>query len=214
MSVMRYKDSLALVPDQHLLHRQLRNNGPDAATLAQIENYMSAAADDFYQRKYSDFTSNYQRAALIICSYLDPQFTPVWTGQFLSIPKDVRLFDSLLSVGAQYLNILPIASPQTSVAGHRWPSTPPSRVSAQPTRPASAAPASSSQLPSSAPPADIQAAANLRALGMTALAGNLENAATKSDANTAAIFKTAIGGKLPTTAALAETTPSAAGLAI
>ncbi len=211
MSAITYRDSVYSFRFNTSFIDNFANNGPDAATLAQIENYLSAAADDFYQRKYSDSTNNYQQAALIMYSYLDPQFTPVSAWQFRSISKDIKLFDSLLSVGAQYLNILPIASPQTvrptvAVDATALGNIPEDKIGIRSTGLTTVA-----QLDAAA---GMQAAANLRSLGMTALAANLETAATKSDAGTAAIFKTAIGANTPIAAATTEATPSDLRLAV
>jgi hypothetical protein len=51
MSVITYKDSLYSFRINSSFIASFANNGPDAATLAQIENYLSAAADNFYQHK-------------------------------------------------------------------------------------------------------------------------------------------------------------------
>ncbi len=196
-----YRDSLYSFRVNTALIANVANNGPDAATLAQIESYLSTAAQDFYQRRYADSIDSYQSAAVLIYAYLDPHFVPFSSAQFAAISKDARLFDTLLSVGARYLDVLPIPSPQ--------PLTPP--VAADPnllgTSPLvkigvrSAALTTAAQLTAAA---DMQAAANFRALGMPTLAGQLETQATKSDARIAGIFRTAVldgGATAPATAA-------------
>lgn len=189
MAAITYMDSLYSFRITSSLIKDYANNGPDAATLAQIENYLTSAANAYYQHNYNDSITDYKQAGLIIYGYLDPHAFPVSISQFNNLSRDPKLFDNLLSAGAQYLNILPIASPQTvrpplAVDPAAIGSPIVDKLGIRSTNLNTAA-----QLNAAA---DVQASANLQQLGMTTLAGGLETTAARTDPKTAAIFKKAL----------------------
>jgi hypothetical protein len=86
--------------------------GPDAATLAAIESALNAAHQLYWQGRYQDAIDSYKRAGTLIYQYLDASTPIAVTGIYDQLSKDVALFDPLLNVAAQHLNLLPAVTTQ------------------------------------------------------------------------------------------------------
>jgi hypothetical protein len=90
---------------------------PDQAALSAIEQKLTEASQDFYQRRYQDAIQAYQDASALIFAQLDPGFTFV-AGQVnpaIRFSRDPSLFDPLLSVALEWLNVQPVHQPMAAV---------------------------------------------------------------------------------------------------
>src|SRR4051812_20399966 len=81
-----------------------------AQVLADIEQKLLAASQAYGQRRYQDAIDAYRQASHLIAAQLNPKLPP---GQPIDPAtdgqRDPRLFDTLLDVSAQWLNVLPAA---------------------------------------------------------------------------------------------------------
>lgn len=81
--------------------------GPDAAALAAIESALDGAHQLYWQGRYQNAIDAYKRAGTLIYQFLDPSTPLAVSGIYEQLSKDFALFDPLLDVAAQHLNVLP-----------------------------------------------------------------------------------------------------------
>lgn len=83
---------------------------PDEKALAAIEAKLIDANQKFMAREYQAAVTSYQEAQALIYSQLNPRFPP---GRFVDFlyPQGPKIFDSLLSLSLEYMNVLPVQSP-------------------------------------------------------------------------------------------------------
>ena len=89
------------------------SGGADAATLANIESLLGQAGQSFWQRRYQDAIDAYQLAGTRIYQFLDASAPVDVVGIYGQLSRDPALFTSLLSVAAEYMNVLPPVTPGT-----------------------------------------------------------------------------------------------------
>jgi hypothetical protein len=86
---------------------------PDQAALAAIEQKLSEAGQDFYQRRFQDAIRAYQDASALIFAQIDPGFT-FKVGQIdraTRFSRNSALFDPLLSASLEWMNVQPVHQP-------------------------------------------------------------------------------------------------------
>ena len=146
------------------VHPGLGDGGAGGAkTLAEVEATLSSAHDAYLQRRYQDAIAAYKRAATMIYSYLEPDLASTSPSLYGSLPKHPGLFDPLVSVGAEYLNVLalptaPDVTPRVAVDQAALGDDQSTRAGLHSARLASPA--------ARAAFADLQSAARLDALGL------------------------------------------------
>jgi tetratricopeptide (TPR) repeat protein len=83
--------------------------GPDEKALAAIEQKLIDASRYYYQRQYQDAIEAYNQASSLILAQLSPGYPPSVILDPVKTVRDPKLFVPLLSVAAQWLNVLPEA---------------------------------------------------------------------------------------------------------
>ena len=188
------------------------SGGPDAATLSQIESLLSQASQYYWQRKYQDAINTYQKAGTLIYQYLDPSAPVNVVGIYGQLSKDPALFTSLLSVAAEYMNVLPPVTPQAM----RPPTPPAASALGVPTFDSTGIRSSQLSTPAAAQAfADAQTAQRLQNLGLTQTATLFSTRASTLDATVAKLFASPVVSTAapavpaaPTTAAATTITPA------
>ncbi len=188
------------------------SGGPDAATLSQIETLLSQASQYYWQRQYQNAINTYQQAGTLIYQYLDPSAPVNVVGIYSQLSKDPALFTSLLSVAAEYMNVLP---PVTPVA-MRPPTAPAAASLGTPVFDSTGIRSSALATPAAAQAfADAQTAQRLQNLGLTQTATLFSTRATTLDATAAKLFTSPVAVTAtpavpvaPTTAAATTITPA------
>jgi len=180
-------------------------DSPDATTLAQIEVALVSAATLFYQQRYRESIDEYKLAGAMIYRYLDPQIKVISPGLYDIISKDPRLFEPLLSVAAEHMNVLPIPTPdpiRPRIEG--WEGALGNYNANQ-----TGIKSSVVQTPAAlSAVSDILAATHYRELGQTATATFHEQRALKADKNTAETFKKALEGDSNGAGRVGQSAPS------
>jgi hypothetical protein len=168
-----------------LVSKVAASGGPDAATLSQIESLLSQASQSYWGRQYQDAINAYQQAGTLIYQYLDPSAPVHVVGIYGQLSKNPALFTSLLSVAAEYMNVLPPETPEAL-----RPSTPPDASAlGTPSFDTTGIRSSALSTPSAAQAfADAQTAQRLRNLGMTQTATLFDTRASSLDATVAKLF--------------------------
>jgi hypothetical protein len=87
---------------------------PDQATLAQIEQELTQAHNQFLARQYNDAIQTYQTAQSLIYAQIDPSYLGNITN-ILTFPFNVDLFQPLLSASLEWMNTLPVQQAVPSV---------------------------------------------------------------------------------------------------
>jgi len=82
--------------------------------LAAIEAKLVNANQLFMNRRFQDAVAAYKEAQALIYAQLDSGFQPGNYSNF-PFPMSQAIFDSLLSVGLEYMNVLPLPAPATTV---------------------------------------------------------------------------------------------------
>ena len=111
--VMKFQENLYSFRINRSVLGNLAAQGTDYEALAAVESKLFEASQDFYARRYQDAIAAYNSAAALIYAHLDPAF-PFHIGGVagnMSLPRDPRLFDSLLSAGLEWVNVLPVNQP-------------------------------------------------------------------------------------------------------
>src|SRR5262249_49732400 len=108
---VKFADSLYSFRSRTALVTRFVAGTPDAAALAQIQSDLASAAAADEQRRYADSIAYYREAAVLIYQYLDPQTLTATPGIYGSLSRDPRLFNPLLSVASQFMNVLGIPVP-------------------------------------------------------------------------------------------------------
>jgi hypothetical protein len=85
---------------------------PDQAALADIEDKLIQAHNQYLARQYSDAIQSYQDAQALIYAQIDPGFLGNITGLLPLIPA---LFTPLLSASLEWMNVLPVQQAVPSV---------------------------------------------------------------------------------------------------
>src|SRR5260221_6865070 len=87
---------------------------PDQTALAAIEAKLVEANNAFHQQRYQYAISSYQGAERLIYGHLDPGFAGGSSTTF-ELSRDPDLFDPLLSVALEWMNVLPVGEPMACV---------------------------------------------------------------------------------------------------
>ena len=130
-------------------------NAPDTALLQQIQAALDAAAADFVARRYQDAIADYQQAATLIWSQLDPGIKP-WSGLVAALPYNQAVLGALLQTSLNWLGVMTVPAPLSPVSP---PSPDPAIVPPASNRVGLTSPIVSS-------PASLAAAANARLAGI------------------------------------------------
>lgn len=92
----------------------ISSSSAEEAALEAIEAKLVEANNDYLSRKYQDAIDAYKEAEALIYAQLDPKYPPVRVPG-VTLSRDPRLFDPLLSVALEWMNILPVRQSLTSV---------------------------------------------------------------------------------------------------
>src|SRR5438128_1173104 len=93
------------------------------AALLAIEAKLGEANKAYFGRRYRDAIDAYHEAASLLYAQIDPQFTLGPISTIFQLSRDPSLFDSMLSVGLEWKNILPVHQ-INAVARPRIPAAP------------------------------------------------------------------------------------------
>jgi hypothetical protein len=196
---VKYADALYSFRTVSSFIGDLVSMSPDSGSLAQIETDLSSAAAAYFQRRYSDAIDSYKEAGTLIYRFLNPSILTIWPGAYSSLSRDPKLFDSLLSVAAEHMNVLPIPTPETI---HPRVAPDPVVLGNPPVAQSGIRSTTLDSPAAQSAVADIQAAAHFRTLGQVTTAQFLEARAQKAAPNVAGLLKTA---------ATHDATPAAGG---
>ncbi len=89
---------------------------PEQGSLAEIESRLVTAHNYFIAQRYQDAIGAYHEAEALIYALIDPQF---WFGGILNrgitLSRNVALFNPLLSASLEWMNVLPVQQPLSTV---------------------------------------------------------------------------------------------------
>jgi len=184
--VVKYPESLySFRSATNLVSAVAASGGPDAAALAIIESRLSQASHDYWKRRYQDAIDMYQQAGTLIYQFLDASAPANVIGIYGQLSKNPALFPALLSVSAEFMNVLPPVTPEAM----RPPAPPDPTTLGNPSFDGLGI--RSTQLASQSAAqafADAQTAQRLRNLGMTATAAFFDTRATQLDSAAAKLL--------------------------